>query len=140
MGDIHLEQLSQPQGLGLAFDQRHRVDRKALLERSESIKLLKEHRRIKAALHTDHQSQTVVAVSQVGHVANSHKLFGVDGVLDFLDDAFRTDEVGQFSDHKPCFPRTYAFDTDGGAGFEASLAGLIRFANSIQADDGSPGG
>ena len=82
----------------------------------------------------------MVAIGEVGNVANALKFFVVNTVFDFVNDPLWADKIGQLCDNKACFPGPDWFHTHGGAHFETTSPRRIGFLDSLKSDDGAPGG
>ena len=132
---VDAEKIQQPEGLWLAFHQRHGVDRETLLERCEPVELLKQSSRIETTLHPNNEAQAMVSVGQVGHVADPHELLRVDSILDLVDDPLGSDKVGKFCDHQTGFAGTEALDAHGRSSLEASFTGLVSLQDSLEPDN-----
>ena len=124
----------------MTLHQRDRVDGKILLQRCQSIELGEHRLGIEATLDTNDQPQTVVAVGEVCHITDAGQFLTSDGVLDLVDYALRSDQIGQLRHNKSCFARPNVFDTDGGPGLETSSTGEVSIGNALGANDGSAAG
>ena len=137
---VDREQLAQGQGAGLTLDQRHRVDREVVLHLGQPVELVEQRVGIEPVLHLDHQAGAVGPVRQVLHVGDALHLAAGHQVLDLLDHPFRTHQVGQFGDHDALTPGVHLLDPGGGPDPERALAGVVRVADAVQADDLAAGG
>ena len=81
-----------------------------------------------------------MAVSEVRDIADAEQLLSVDRVFDLVDHSLRSDQVGQFSDHKSCFSGADGFHADARAHFEASATSGVGLGDSLKPDDGTAGG
>ena len=100
-----------------------------------------EHRvGVKATLDTNDQAETVMAIREIGDIANSRQFLGVDCIFDLVDDSLGSHQIGKLGDDETGSPGPNAFDTDGCASLETSFTRLVRLANTLQADNGSSGG
>jgi len=96
--DVDLQQLAEAERLRAALDERDGVDREAVLERGVAVQLLEHGLGAEARLDADDEAQAVLAVGEVGDVADARELLRLDAVLDLLDDLLGADEVGQLGD------------------------------------------
>ena len=137
---INLKEVFEPQRPRLTIDQGDRVDGEAFLEWGEAIELRQHGGGIETRLNSNHQAQPVVAIGEIGHIADAGELFAVDSVFNLVDDALGTDQIGELGDHQTGFPRPDVFDADTCPRFEATSAGFVGVRDPVRAHDGAATG
>ena len=128
------EQLVQPEGAGLAVDERDGVDAEGVLQRRLLVELLEQRLGVEAVLDLDDQAQALGAVGEVLDVGDALELLALDQDLDALDDLLGADAVGQLGDHDALAPAE-GLDPGGGAHPEGAAAGLVGLLDALEADD-----
>ena len=140
MVDIDGEHLAQTHGLWATVDQGNVVNAEGVFQRGVAVELFQDGFRVETCLDFDHQLETVVAIREVDDVRNTVELFARDAIFDFVDDLFRTDQVGEFGNSDAHFARGDAANGDACTCLETATTGFIGFADTVQAHDHTTGG
>ena len=100
----HLEKRLETKRARLSFYQTHVVDSKGIFHRSEPVQFFQNGFRVEPILNPNDQSQTVLAVGVVIDRRDSGQTFGLNLVLDLLNDLFRAHQVRKLRDHDAFAP------------------------------------
>ncbi|MBG9885180.1 hypothetical protein ABE10_00975, partial [Bacillus toyonensis] len=131
--DVDREHLLEPEGAGLPADERHVVDAEGVLQRGQTVELFQHGIRVEARLDPDLDPQPVIAVGEVGDVADPLELLRLDGVPDLLDQTFGADHVGKLGHDDAGAARAQGLDRDLSADFQCSAARRVGVLYAIEA-------
>ena len=129
------QQLVEAQGARLALDERHGINGEVVLQRRESMELLKHGLRIDGGRQLDHEAKAVIAVGQVDEIGDAAELLRGHQILDALHDALGADAQGEFRDDNAASTRGDLLDACGGADAEGSAPGGVGLADTVEAQD-----
>ena len=135
----HLQQLPQPQGVGLTVHEGDVVDAEGVLQRRVLVELGQDGLGVVAVLDTDDQAGAVPAVGEVGDVGDALELLGAHRLLDAGDDLLRSHHVGQLRDHDALAARGDGLHVGGGPREELAPSRAIGLTNPVQPHDHAAG-
>ena len=136
----HLQQLAQPQGVGLTVHEGDVVDAEGVLQRRVLVELGQDRLGVVAVLDADDQAGAVLAVGEVGDVGDALELLGAHRLLDAGDDLLRSHHVGQLGDHDALAARGDGLHVSGGPSEELAAPRAVGLPDSVQAHDHAAGG
>ena len=138
--DIDLQQLFEAKGLRTAADEGDVVDGEHVFHRRRSIQLFKHRFRVESRFDFNDELEPVLPVGEVGDSAYPGDFLVVDAVLDFLDDLFRADEIGQLGDHQAGLSGRDGFHAHFGASSHRTASAGVGIAHAVKPDDDAAGG
>ena len=136
----HLQQLAQPQGVGLTVHEGDVVDAEGVLQRRVLVELGQDRLGVVAVLDADDQAGAVLAVGEVGDVGDALELLGAHRLLDAGDDLLRSHHVGQLGDHDALAARGDGLHVSGGPCEELAAPRAVGLPDPVQAHDHAAGG